>query len=193
MLIVVLHGFNSAGNNEKSQRVREYFPECTVISPTYPPDPDQAYAILDAAVRPLADADADGEIIFIGTSLGAFWARYLAHIHNGKAVAINPAIDPTHDLQVYLGENTNYRTQQTFTLTPDMLARYGRYYLGPQKYQQPTLVLLNAGDELFDYRVAQQFYENRARVIVYPGGDHRFSRFDEALPEIRLFCNRMQL
>ena len=40
---------------------------------------------------------------FIGSSLGGFYATYLAERHGLKAVLINPAIDPHVGLRAYLG------------------------------------------------------------------------------------------
>jgi len=49
----------------------------------------------------------------------------------------------------------------------------------------PTLLLLDAGDEVLDYRLAEAAFRGCGKTIVYPGGSHRFDHLAEALPEIR--------
>jgi len=46
-------------------------------------------------------------------------------------------------------------------------------------------VLLDANDEVLDYRLAETAFRGCGRTIVYPGGSHRFDHLAEALPEIR--------
>ena len=49
----------------------------------------------------------------------------------------------------------------------------------------PTLVLLDAQDEVLDYRLAEAAFRGCGRSIVFPGGSHRFEHLPEALSEIR--------
>ena len=54
----------------------------------------------------------------------------------------------------------------------------------------PTLVLLDADDEVLDYRRAETALRGCGRTIVYPGGSHRFEHLAEALPAIRALYAR---
>jgi len=46
-------------------------------------------------------------------------------------------------------------------------------------------VLLDAGDEVLDYRIAEGTFYACGRTLVWPGGSHRFEHLPDALPEIR--------
>ena len=51
-----------------------------------------------------------GDRLFIGSSLGGFYASYFAEKFDSKAVLINPASNPYLGMKMYLGKNTNYST-----------------------------------------------------------------------------------
>ena len=54
---------------------------------------------------------------FIGSSLGGFYATWLAERYAAKAVLINPAIDPHLGLRAYLGPQKNLYTGEPYELT----------------------------------------------------------------------------
>ena len=45
-------------------------------------------------------------------------------------------------------------------------------------------MLLDEGDELLDYREAEAFYRGCGKILVYPGGNHRFEHLPQAGDEI---------
>ena len=51
----------------------------------------------------------------------------------------------------------------------------------------PTLLLLDKNDEVLDYRIAAERYQQCADVVIFDGGDHQFQHMAEALPRIRTF------
>ena len=56
----------------------------------------------------------------------------------------------------------------------------------------PTLVLLDAGDEVLDYRVAQEFYRGCGETLVFDGGGHAFDHLPEAKAAIRALYDRLR-
>jgi predicted esterase YcpF (UPF0227 family) len=95
---------------------------------------------------------------------------------------------PLTTLHDHLGENTNYYTGETYTLTQThletLLALDVPY---PCIQPVPTLLLLDKGDEVLDYRTAVTRYQDCAKIIIFDGGDHQFQHLPEALPSIRHF------
>ena len=126
--------------------------------------------------------------MLIGSSLGGYYAQYLAHRFKLKTVLINPALMPLTTLSDYLGENTNFYTGEKYTLTQAHLdALLSLDIPDPCITPVPTLLLLDKGDEILDYRVAVARYQNCAEIVMFNGGDHQFQHMTESLPRIEAF------
>lgn len=186
-MIVYLHGFNSSGGSAKATWLRRHLPDLTVLSPSYPTHvADEAPKVLrDYISRARAEHPQDGKLLLVGSSLGGFWARYLAPELGAGMTLINPAMHPETDLVDVVGPNTNLGTGEEYVLTEAQVRALGRYQVPKCDPKVPTLVLLDEADEVLDYRQAEAFYGECGRVIVYPGGSHQFDHLEEALPEIR--------
>ena len=184
-MIIFLHGFNSVGRGVKAQMLEDYFPDL-VHAPDYPVhDPDRAIPFLQTFIETsLAGNDTGNSLLLIGSSLGGFYANWLAVKYKTKCVMINPSTHPWLTLQQCLGENVNYYTKHTYELTQDMLNAMSEFVLSDCADGTPRLVLLDADDEVLDYSVARDQFEYCAEVIVYEGGSHRFDHMPEALVEI---------
>lgn len=189
-MYVYLHGFNSSGNSAKGRYFAQALAPQPVYTPTYSAEPDAAVRGLSQTLRSLP---ADTSPILIGSSLGGFYAQYLARQFRLAAVLINPALQPRQTLAAYLGWQTNYYSRERYYFGEQELKCLAQYEIPePCSAPVPTLVLLDAGDELIDYRVAQQRYADCARVIVYSGGNHRFVHLSEAVLEIRDFHRNLK-
>ncbi len=185
-MIVYLHGFNSGGTSGKATWLRQNLPDLTVFSPTYPThDPDKAPDFLrDYFARVRREHPDDKKLLLVGSSLGGFWARHLAAELNAGMVLINPGIHPDVDLLDVVGSNVNEATGEHYVLTETQVRAFARVKHAHCEAGVPTLLLLDESDELLDYRVAQSYYRGCGKIIVYPGGSHRFDHMAEALPEI---------
>lgn len=186
-MIVYLHGFNSGGRSAKATWLREHLPEITVLSPTYPAHvADAAPEVLrEYFARVRGEHPEDKKLLLVGSSMGGFWARYLAPELGAGMALINPAMHPDTDLLQLVGLIRNEATGEEYVLTEAQVKALARYQVPKCNPDVPTLVLLDEADEVLDYREAQAFYRACDRVIVYPGGSHRFEHLPEALPEIR--------
>jgi len=151
--------------------------------PALPPLADQAISTLERALGP--------NDCFIGSSLGGFYATYLAEKHGLKAVLINPAIDPHVGLRAYLGPQKNLHTGEPYELTEAHLRQWEKLYvprISPQRY----LLIVETGDEVLDYRHAVQRYAGAEQVVVQ-GGDHSLQSFPQHLPRILEFSRAASL
>ena len=186
-MIVYLHGFNSGGGSAKAAWLRQHLPEIAVLSPTYPAHlADQAPGVLRSNfARVRGEHPHDKRLLLVGSSMGGFWARYLAPELGAGMALINPAMHPETDLLGALGLHKNEATGEEYILTAAQVKALGRYKVPNYNPNVPTLVLLDEADEVIDYREAEAFYGDCGRVFVYPGGSHRFDHLAEALPEIR--------
>lgn len=186
-MLIYLHGLNSAGSSAKAAWLREHLPDVTVLSPTYAAhNATTAPAALRAFITQARAAHpGDSRLLLVGSSLGGFWAQYLAPPLGAGMVLINPALRPDESLLRFCGPQRNEVTNERYELTPEQVRAMARYRLARCNPHVPTLVLLDAADEVIDYRIAEDFYRGCGTTFVYPGGSHRFEHLPEALPAIR--------
>ena len=185
-MLVYLHGFNSSPQSHKAQVLGRYMEEkglgTQYASPALPPLAGDAIAVCEALLRRAAK----GPVCFVGSSLGGFYATWLAEKHDARAVLINPAIDPHVGLRAYLGTQKNLHTGEPYELTERHLQEWKSLYaprITPPRY----LLLVETGDEVLDYRRAVQRYAGASQVVI-PGGDHSLQSFPEYLPAILRFA-----
>ncbi len=185
-LLLYLHGFNSSPQSHKAQVMARYMAERGLAAqyqcPALAPFADEAIATVEALVK----ASAGHAVCFVGSSLGGFYATYLAEKHGAKAVLINPAIDPHVGLRSYLGPQQNLHTGQPYQLTQAHLEAWERLVvprISPQRY----LLIVETGDEVLDYRKAVERYAGAEQVLIQ-GGDHSLQSFPEHLPRILRFA-----
>jgi uncharacterized protein len=124
-------------------------------------------------------------VCLIGSSLGGFYATWLAEKHGLKAVLLNPAIDPHLGLRAYLGPQKNLHTGEPYELTEAHLAEWQKLYV-PRVTPRRYLLLVETGDEVLDYRKAVERYAGAEQVVVQ-GGDHSLQSFPQHLPRILEF------
>lgn len=127
--------------------------------------------------------------MLIGSSLGGYYAQYLGvHLDAvNKVVLINPALQPRKTLKPYIGQQTNIVTGKSFIFTQQNFDELAQYKVSTKDVVAPTLVLLDEGDEVIEYRFAEAQYKDIGRVLIYPDGSHRFDHLEEAVPEIEAF------
>ena len=182
-MIVYLHGFNSSPQSHKAQALARYMAErgrsADYLCPALPPLAADAVQVVETLI-------AGKSACLVGSSLGGYYATYLAEKHNGRAVLINPAIDPHVGLRAYLGPQRNLHSGEPYELTEAHLEQWRSLYaerVTPQRY----LLIVETGDEVLDYRKAVRRYAG-ARQVVIEGGDHSLQSFPQHLPRILEFA-----
>jgi uncharacterized protein len=185
-MLIYLHGFNSSPQSHKAQVLGHYLAERGLgeryACPALPHQPALALAVIEAE---LARAP-KGQVTVVGSSLGGFYATWLAEKHGLEAVLINPAIHPHRDLRAFLGVQQNLHTGQNYELTEAHLAQWGQLFV-PKVTPARYLLLVETSDELLDYREAVQRYDGAKQVVVQ-GGDHTLQSFPEHIPLILEFA-----
>ena len=133
-------------------------------------------------LRAIIEAYLPQPIYLVGSSMGGFFATCLAEQYNLPAVLINPAVNPGSGLHSWLGENENFVTGERWIFEPEHIEEYVR--LNPEKIKrkQNYKLLLQTGDEVLDYRLAQQHYQG-CQIEIETGGDHSFVDYQRHLPE----------
>jgi predicted esterase YcpF (UPF0227 family) len=184
-MLIYIHGFNSSARSFKAGLLHERMVRLGLGADYACPDlahrPRQAMAQLEALIAGSPRAAA-----LVGSSLGGFYATWLAEKYRLKAVLVNPAVRPYELLQDYLGPQKNLYTGEQYELTDRHLAELRELEvpaITPERY----LLMVQTGDEVLDYRQAVGKYRG-AQQIVIEGGDHGFSSFAAYLDTVLRFC-----
>lgn len=184
-MILYLHGFNSSPQSHKAQVMRKFLEARGLLDrfacPALSPHPEEAMRACEAAI-----ATAGKAVCFVGSSLGGFYATWLAERYSARAVLLNPAIEPQMGLRAYLGSQKNLYTGESYELGEDDL-RALHALSAPSITPSRYFLLVETGDEVLDYRRALERYAG-ARQIVVSGGDHTLRSFPRHLEAILEFC-----
>jgi predicted esterase YcpF (UPF0227 family) len=185
-MIIYLHGFNSSPQSSKAQYLKIHLEErgrrAEFACPQLPHEPDRAVAAVEAEIA----RHSESAITLVGSSLGGFYATWLAEKHGMRAVLINPAIDPHRGLRTYLGPQQTYHGGEPYELTERHLAQWEQLFI-PRVSPERYLLLVETGDEVLDYRAAVKKYRG-ARQLIVQGGDHALASFPEHIPLILGFA-----
>lgn len=183
--ILYLHGFNSSPASLKAQIMQRYFAqqnaEERLFVPQLPESPRHAMALLDNTVRGTEN------IAVVGSSLGGFYATWLAERHNLQAVLINPAVRPWRLLDEYVGTVTHYHTGEPYVFEQSWVEDLKDYEVPIIERPQNLLLLQQTGDETLDWRDAWDYYQD-CHTFKGLGGSHSFEGFSAFIPLMLQFC-----
>lgn len=181
--LVYLHGFLSSPQSEKAQQtlafVKKHFPCLNVHIPQLPGDINVSVNKIDSLLNTLPK----GQFGFIGSSMGGFLSTYCAETYGGKAVLVNPAVEPFNLLKAYIGNHVNPYTQEKFVIHAGHINTLRHINFNHVSNPKQYFTLLQTGDETLDYHLAAQKYAN-GKLLIEKGGDHSFVDYHNHLPEI---------
>ena len=186
--ILYLHGFNSSPESHKASALLAYMKQSglgdRIDIPAIPAIPSEAVSLLKHHAEQILNRH---DLSLVGSSLGGFYATWLAEQYNCPAVLINPAVRPHELLRKYLGENRNYYTDERWTLDESHIEQFRKLYVKTLSSPERYLLMLQTGDLTLDYRDALEKYKG-CTAIVEQGGSHEFSGFESHLDKILSFC-----
>jgi uncharacterized protein len=185
--LLYFHGFRSSPRSFKAQRmeteVRKRHPRVRWWCPQLPPSPREA-------MRMVADTIAAWpreRMAVVGSSLGGFYATWVAEQAGCRAVLLNPAVDPARDLARHIGEQTAWHDPtQHFYFAPEYVDELRALECGPVSRPERYFAVIAKGDEVLDWREMTGRYPG-ARIKLLEGGDHALSDFDAHLEEVLAF------
>ncbi|SDT88960.1 hypothetical protein SAMN05216296_0289 [Pseudomonas pohangensis] len=185
--ILYIHGLNSSPASTKARQLLGAMRRIGIAEQLYVPalhhHPRQAIAQLET----LIGAAGSDPLVLVGSSLGGYYATYLAHRHDLKALLINPSVLPHQRFADCAELQTNYYTGETWQPTEEHRSALAELQVpwpqDPQRYQ----VWLQTADETLDYREAETAYRGCA-LRIQAGGDHGFQGFAARLPALFAFA-----
>ena len=181
-MIIYIHGFGSSGHGGKATLFREYFEE-EVIAPSLSYVPSLAIDTLEQLIEVFLEKEEP--VGLVGSSLGGYYAIYLAQKYDLKAVLINPAIYPYQTLDS-IGMAINYYDGTSFEITNEHLHTLKGLEVGDIENQENFITLLQTDDEVLDYNEAVEKLPN-SELIIEEGGNHSFENIESYFRKISLF------
>lgn len=186
-LIIYIHGFNSSPASEKAQDFARFCstsPDYTLAVPALSHDPERAIAQLETLID-----DAGGNIhVLVGSSLGGYYATWLAEKYGCRAALVNPAVSPAKTLgEEFLGLQKNLYTGEEYEFTREYALYLDTLDVNPLQRAENYLLLAQTGDSVLDYRQAVTRYAGSLQVV-QQGGSHRFDGFAGVVPAILEFA-----
>ncbi len=178
--VIYIHGFGSSSFSKKAGLLKERYGNRVVI-PSLPNIPKLAIASLEEIIETLLRF---GEVGLIGASLGGYYALHLGKRYELKRVVINPAVKPYERLKEALPSGINYYDNSRYDWREEYLEDLKKMEIDSEK----TLLLLQKGDEVLDYREALKVLEN-ASTTLEDGGDHSFQNLENHFEKIEEFLN----
>ena len=188
--IIYLHGFRSSPRSFKAQLLAKRMASVGLadqyVCPTLPVSPSAAMAEIEALIAELGARDGIKPVL-IGSSLGGFYATWLAERHGLRAAMLNPATRPERDLAKYVGEQPLWHGGSTIRVEPRHLDELQALAVSAITQPERYYLLAATGDEVLDYREMLGHFPGATSRII-EGGDHGISDFAQYMDEVLVFC-----
>jgi predicted esterase YcpF (UPF0227 family) len=183
-MLIYIHGFNSSPASYKAELLKKRLSAsgrgADFLAPALPVSPAQAAKMLDdIAARHRGAA-------LVGSSLGGYYATWLAEKHGLKAALLNPAVRPYDLLKDHVGPQQNLYSGERYEFTRQHVAELRALEtesITPARY----LLVTATGDEVLDYRSGVERYRGCRRIVI-DGSDHGLSDFGSHAEAVLEFC-----
>jgi hypothetical protein len=186
-MIVYLHGFRSSPQSFKArllaQRMEALGRADEYACPQLPASPRAAIA-LAAGIAAQTEPD---RLTLIGSSLGGYYATYLAEQFGCRVVLLNPAVRPPRDLEKYVGVTTAYHSDESFEFKREYIDELKMFAVERITRPERYFLVAATGDEVLDWREMVAHYPG-ARQLVIEGSDHGISEFERYADQVLAFC-----
>jgi len=187
--LVYLHGFNSSPQTVKGRKLAAAAAALDAATQVYIPmlHHRPAVAMRDVCAWVEANIAERAALTFVGSSLGGYYATWLAERFGARAVLINPAVRPATALAAHVGPQRNLHTGEVWELTSAHFAELDGLSVARLTRMSRYFLLMRSGDELLDWREAVERYAG-AWQFVGGGGDHGWEDIDDEIASILRFA-----
>ncbi|MCB1979489.1 MAG: esterase [Burkholderiaceae bacterium] len=185
--LLYLHGFRSSPQSTKARLMAAYLaenhPKVQLWCPQLAPSPRAAMDTLRQGTAHWPHA----HMAVVGSSLGGYYAAWMAQQARCPAVLLNPAVDPGRDLAKHIGDQTSWHDPaEHFYFAPEFVDELRALDLRGQLPAARQMAIIAKGDEVLDWREMASRYAD-AQITLLEGGDHALSDFSQHLPTIAQF------
>ena len=182
MNLLYLHGFNSSPDSTKAIIFQSFVKKKnseSLLVPSLPISPKETILLLEEIIE-----ENKKEISLIGSSLGGFYAAYLAEKYKLKSVLINPVVSShLKNMKDLIGEHENYNTGEKYFFSKSSFKELFDYKIKRFSIPLNQLFLLQLGDEVLDQKETLKYYKG-SLFLVEDEGSHKFDNFEKYLPLI---------
>ncbi len=126
------------------------------------------------------------QLALIGSSLGGYYATWIAEQLGCRAVLLNPAVDPARDLQAHIGRQPVFFSDEEIDFRPEYINEL-RELDAPVTNPDRYFLIAATGDTVINYRMMVAKYYG-ARQLVIEGSDHELSDFAQYVDQVLSFC-----
>ncbi len=187
--IVYLHGFNSSPKAVKGGKLAAV--AATLVNPPRVHLPQlhhrPATAMRDVCAWVDANVADIATLTFVGSSLGGYYATWLAERCGTRAILINPVVRPEIALASYVGPQRNLHTGGAWELTQSHFAEMEALAVPRPTGMDRYFLMMRSGDELLDWRDAVAHYAGGWQFIA-GGGNHGWEDIDDEIPSMLRFA-----
>lgn len=185
-MILYLHGFRSSPLSFKARLIGERMAtlgrSAEYQCPQLPASPREAISLAARLIESSAH-----EATLVGSSLGGYYATWLAEKFGCRAVLLNPAVKPPRDLEKYVGVTTAYHTDARFEFKREYIEELKELAIDRTTCPERYFLIAATGDEVLDWREMTAHYPG-ARQHIIEGSDHGISEFVQYVDEVLAFC-----
>lgn len=187
--LLYLHGFRSSPESAKARimaaRVARDHPDVHWWCPQLPPSPREAMAML---VRGTADWPS-ARMAVVGSSLGGYYATWLAEQRGCKAVLLNPAVFAARDLARQVGTHPLWHDPaQHIAFTTEHVDELRALQCADMADPSRYFLIAAKGDAVLDWHDMVQRYPD-VHLRLLEQSDHGLSDFEDHLDAVLQFLD----
>jgi uncharacterized protein len=182
--LLYLHGFRSSPQSTKARMmaaaVRARAPQVVWRCPQLPPSPAAAAQLILNTVQGWPP---QGTAV-IGSSLGGFYATWLAERLGCQAVMLNPAVHAARDLARHVGRHPQWHDPtEFFEFKAEYLDELRALETTGLRHPSRYFSVIAKGDEVLSWQEMTARYAG-AHIRLLEGSDHAISDFAEHLDAV---------
>jgi len=189
--LLYLHGFRSSPRSFKARVVQAALARAglqdRLICPQLPASPKAAIALALELAAQHAPAGGPHSLAIVGSSLGGFYATWLAEHLGVRAALVNPSVDPTRNLEHHVGVTTAWHSDELFEFRQEYVDELRALRVAQVTRPERYYLLAATGDEVLDYRDMVAHYPG-AHQHVIEGSDHAVTEFAHYVDDVLGFC-----
>ena len=187
-MIVYLHGFRSSPQSFKARLIGERMQAIGRVDQYRCPQLSERPSTAMASVLELTRHVSPARLTLIGSSLGGFYAIWLAERLGCRAVLLNPALRAHEKLRRHVGTQTAYHDEaSSFEFCAAYLEELRALHVETISRPERYFLVAATGDEVLDWREMVAALPG-ARHKVIEGSDHGLSDFAGMLDEVLAFA-----
>ncbi len=197
-MILYLHGFRSSPSSYKARLFAQTMAQQGRANewacPQLPASPRQAIELAEQLATTMLARSASGApaaaqtLTLVGSSLGGYYATWLAERLGCRAALLNPVVHGARDLATQVGEHVSYHDGLPFIFEPAYIDELKALAITRITQPQRYYLLAATGDEVLDWREMRDHFPG-AQQRILQGSDHGISDFATWLPEVLAFAD----